>query len=261
MADDDFSLPDWFTPRLFQVESGGDPTAITGSNRGLGQFSPNLERKYGITDWRNPDQQASAVQKEMAEYAPQLSKTLERNPTPGELYVAHQQGLAGAQAHFRSPDGVAWQNVRQFYPSDKVARSAIWGNIPDSATDSPQFHKGMFPGGVDDVTSNAFVNGWIAKFEGSGGPSLLRAAGSVPAGATASYVPSTGGLLAGTDIVEPQQPDKNDNFTSTISRISGLFNQPAPKVPPARFRPIQMAVPAGINAQLVAAALRNRGSA
>lgn len=258
MADGDFSLDDGFISRLFQIESGGDPSAITGSNRGLGQFSPDLERRYGITDWRDPGQQTAAVHQEMNEFAPSLAKTLGRAPTSGELYLAHQQGLAGAQAHFNNPDGTAWQNIRPYYSSDRVARAAIWGNIPDNARISPSFNKTMFPGGVDDVRSSDFTNGWITKFEGSpgvGGSSLsAMVANKVPAGVSAS-VPVTGGMLAGTDAIAPQ----DNNYAASIGRIANLFNQPMARPAPARFKPIQMAVPAGINAQLIAAALRNKG--
>ena len=49
-----------FVKRLFQVESGGDPNAVTGSNRGLGQFSPDMEAKYGINDQNRTDPNAQA---------------------------------------------------------------------------------------------------------------------------------------------------------------------------------------------------------
>src|SRR5882672_220391 len=200
---------DSFVDRLFQLESSNDPMAVTGSNRGLGQFSPDLERKYGIQDWTDRNQQRTAVQREMDEFAPVLSKTLGRDPTPGEGYLAHQQGLSGAIAHLNNPSGTAWSNVRQYYPSDRVAKNAIWGNIPDNAKLSPNFHKGMFPGGVGDVTSGDFSNGWIGKFEGSSAPSSGGAvASAVPARASpdvGSSASAVGGLLAGTDVSSPQE--------------------------------------------------------
>lgn len=256
---DDFSLDDGFISRLFQIESGGDPAAVTGSNRGLGQFSPDLERKYGITDWQNYGQQAAAVRQEMAEFAPSLAKTLGRTPTAGELYLAHQQGLAGAQAHLNNPDGTAWQNVKKYYPSDAVARSAIWGNIPSNPRTSPNFNKAMFPGGVDDVTSGDFANGWIAKFEGGAAPQFANNStpASTPVAAPGQQLPA-GGLLAGAGITAPTA---NNPDVAAIGRIASLFNQPAaqPQARSPQFRPIQMPVPAGIRAQLIAAALRNRG--
>lgn len=233
---------DSFTDRLFQLESSGNPYAVTGSNRGLGQFSPDLERKYGIKDWTDRDQQRTAVQREMGEFAPVLSKTLGRDPTPGEGYLAHQQGLSGAVAHLNNPSGVAWQNVRQYYPSDRIAKDAIWGNIPDNAKLSPNFHKGMFPGGVDDVTSGDLSNGWIGKFEGS--PASSAVAGTVPAGAAANgSSAAVGGLLAGTDV-------SGSDMAASLGRIGKLFSQndqmPEAPAPP----PIQYAVPAALRARM-----------
>src|SRR4051812_4952707 len=93
---------DWdaYTNRLFQIESGGNPNAVTGSNRGLGQFSPDLEAKYGISDANrtDPAAQAAAVRQNGLANMPGLTKALGREPTPAELYIAHQQGIAGGPA-------------------------------------------------------------------------------------------------------------------------------------------------------------------
>lgn len=236
------------TDRLFTLESGGDPEAVTGSNRGLGQFSPDLERKFGITNWKDPDQQRRAVGLEMNEFTQPLTQALGREPTPGEYYLAHQQGLAGAQAHLSNPDGVAWQNVAKYYPNASVARRAIWGNIPDSPSISPHFNKTLFPGGVDSVTSGDFANGWVGKFEGSSPAGSRMAMRSVPAAASdTGVVPSTGGMLAGTGAL-PETPmvDK-----ATQARMASAIQ-------PAQFRPIQIARPAGVKALLAAAALKQR---
>ena len=56
-----------YANRLFHIESGGDPNATSpgGRNKGLAQFSPDLEAKYGITDANrtDPHAQLSAVMK------------------------------------------------------------------------------------------------------------------------------------------------------------------------------------------------------
>ncbi len=165
-----------YPSRLFHFESGGNPNApATGSNRGMGQFSSDLERRYGIDDYnrRSESAQTRAVMMERAENAPVLSRALGREPTDAELYLAHQQGQAGAVAHLTNPDAPAWQNMlstgegRQ--KGARWAKAAIWGNIPDSAKGSPQFNKTMFPGGVDTVTSGDFTQGWKAKWEGAPG--------------------------------------------------------------------------------------------
>ncbi len=262
------ALDDGFISRLFQLESSNDPEAVTGNNRGLGQFGPREEARYGITDWKNYGQQAAAVRREMAEFGPALSRSLGRDPTPGELYLAHQQGLKGATTHFANPDGTAWRNVRQYYPSDKVARDAVWNNIPDNARISPNFNKTMFPGGVDDVTSKHFTDGWIGKFEGTpalpisgglpgGGMTASAPVGSVPAGATASEgVPSTAGLLAGTDVMPGSSPSTGStDIGQMLGRMSNIM-QPQ-QMQPAQFSPMPIAMPANVTpAMLRLAALR-----
>jgi len=88
---------DPYTARLFQIESGGDPNAATGSNRGLGQFGPAEERQFGLSDANrtDPDAQAAAVAREAQLHGQVLARALGRDPTPGELYLTHQQGIAG----------------------------------------------------------------------------------------------------------------------------------------------------------------------
>ena len=114
-----------YTDRLFQIESGGNTQAVTGSNRGLGQFGPREMATFGITDWTNPDQQRRAVAIEAQVNAGPLSRVLGRQPTAGELYLAHQQGQAGAIAILSHPELPAWQAIRPYYASDRIAKQAI----------------------------------------------------------------------------------------------------------------------------------------
>ena len=159
-------LPRGYVSRLFQVESGGDPDAVTGSNRGLAQFSPDLERRYGITDAnrRDPIAQTRAVLAEAAEHRPAMAQALGREPRPSEYYLAHQQGLGGALAHLTNPDRPAFQSMlstgegRQ--KGEGWAKAAIWGNMTPAM-------KAQFPGGVETVTSGDFVRMWSQRFGGS----------------------------------------------------------------------------------------------
>jgi hypothetical protein len=139
-----------YVQRVIAIESGGNPNAVAGSHKGLGQFSPALEAKYGINDSNrtDPQVQAAAIQQEADENRPQLAKALGRDPTPGELYLAHQQGLAGATAILTHPDMPAWQAIRPFYKDDATAKQAIAGN-----------------GGSDQISAGDFAAQWKAKFE------------------------------------------------------------------------------------------------
>lgn len=248
-----FDVDDDFVNRLFHIESGNIPDQVTGSNRGLGQFSPDLERRYGITDWTNRDQQTSAVRQEMAEFGPRMRNVLGRDPTPGEAYLFHQQGAAGASAHFGNPDGTAWQNIRPYYSSDAIAKKAIWDNVPSNPRLSPSFNKSMFPGGVDDVTSGNFTTGWVNKFQGS--PSATVAS-AVPAAAppVSGSVPLGAGMLAGTDAInQPRyamlggadagQSQQQNDTTSAFGRIGNLFAQNAQQDQQALSQAHQAATP------------------
>lgn len=148
---------DPYIARLFQIESGGNPNAVTGSNRGLGQFGPAEEAQFGLNDQNrtDPNAQAAAVQREAALHTGVLGKALGREPTPGELYLAHQQGIAGGPALLTGGGTPAWQAIRPYYKSDAMAQKAISGNLPAGS-------------GIDPATATAdqFSRFWVSKFEG-----------------------------------------------------------------------------------------------
>lgn len=171
------------TARTFKLESDNDPNQRTGSNVGLGQFGPQEMKKYGITNPSDPNQQVSAMHQETAGNTQALTKALGRPPTPGEIYLAHQQGLAGATALLTNPNMPAWQAVRKFYPSDAVAQKAIAGNPPGGGHFDPN------------APAGAFTGAWVKQFESrmphaQGGPQ------SPTGGQTADLSGSIGGTGA-----------------------------------------------------------------
>jgi hypothetical protein len=206
---------DAYTKRVWQLESGGNRSAITGSNRGLGQFGPQEERVYGLNDsnWQDPQAQAHALAMESQHNGQILRNVLGRDPTPSELYLAHQQGIGGATAHLLHPDGVAWQNMALTGEGKQKgagwARQAISGNMLDS-------WKSQFPS-VDAVRSRDFTNLWAQRFNGVpvgkeapapspgqpgqvmsdagpiGGPGQQLAMGGAGTGVSPSAVPGTPG--------------------------------------------------------------------
>lgn len=189
------------TARTFKLESGGDPNARTGSNVGLGQFGPEEMRKYGITNPSDPNQQISAMHKETAENAQGLAKALGRQPTPGEIYLAHQQGLAGATALLTNPNAPAWQAVRKFYPSDAVAQKAIAGNPPGGGHFDPN------------APAGAFSQAWVKQFEsrmpkGAAGQTadLSGGIGGVGASPPGSPQAMSGALAANTGAGSAEPP-------------------------------------------------------
>jgi len=210
VADDDVLSP--YIQRLFQIESGGNPNAVTGKNRGLGQFGPREEAQYGITDANRTDPmvQAAAVAAEHAKNNNALASVLGRDPTFADHYLAHQQGLAGAKALFSNPDQPAWQAIRPFYKSDAIAQRAIMGNIPAGNS--------MRSRDPNDITAADFTGMWRDKFNrglpgsavaaaqpsvggnmGSAPPAAAPAVGAPAAGAVASMAAAPlAGAAAGT---------------------------------------------------------------
>lgn len=155
---------DPFVSRLFQIESGGNPTAATGSYRGLSQLDRGEEAQYGINDsnYTDPNLQTNAVLGIDARNTNALTSGLGYAPSPGERYVAWQQGPSGAMALANGGSTPAWQTIRQFYKTDAMAQKAISGN---------PFMKGMDP----NISSASFYNGWKNKFESGYGGALSSA--------------------------------------------------------------------------------------
>ncbi|HEX3522867.1 MAG TPA: hypothetical protein VHT52_12355 [Stellaceae bacterium] len=89
-----------------------------------------------------------------------LRRALGRDPTPGELYLTHQQGQAGGPALIRAaqnnPNMPAYQAIAQYYRSPQVAMTAIHGNIPSN---NPLRN---IP--ANQVTAAQFVQMWNERF-------------------------------------------------------------------------------------------------
>lgn len=160
--------------RLRQVENAGGGSATKNPNssaQGIYQFTAgtwaDLRRKHpelGLTaDGRTDNaQQERAIQVLTGENQAYLTKALGRPPSPGELYLAHQQGAAGAAALLANPNELA---------ATVVGEDAVRLN-----------------GGGPGMTAGQFAEKWIGKFEGGGGTSpALEAIDNDPRFALVSY--------------------------------------------------------------------------
>lgn len=127
------------------IESGGDPSAKNpnSSAGGLFQFIDGTAEQYGLKDRYDANQAADAGARLMRDNAAGLRKTLRREPTTGELYLAHQQGLAGATKLLSNPNAKA---------ADVVGGKAVKLN-----------------GGKPDMTAGQFAAKWISKADGISG--------------------------------------------------------------------------------------------
>lgn len=221
-----------YVKRLFEIESGGNPNAVTGSNRGLGQFGRREEAAYGITDANRTDPmvQAAAVAAEHAKNTAALTRVLGSDPTFADHYLAHQQGLAGASALLANPDQPAWKVLRPFYKSDAIAQLAVTGNIPRG---SPL--KGL---DVNDISAGGFTGYWRDKFNrglGSGGQPETVAAASFPAAASGADTPAKSAPAAGAFEGAPAAtlPAGVGEGLVAQARASGQSQAPATAAAPA----------------------------
>lgn len=230
-----------YVARLFQIESGGDPNAVTGSNRGLGQFGREEEARYGINDQNRADRaaQAAAVAKEAEEHATVLRRALGRDPTPGEMYLTHQQGIAGGPALLGAdPNVPAWQAIRPYYKSDRMARLAITGNVP--------FDHPLYRQDADKITAGDFRNLWVNKFErsGRGAAPATAPSGAAPAaapGPVSSAAPSQTGAVP----VDPAQAaGSDDQLLQMLQAMSAPTEQST--MPAPQPLTINMPIPPGL---------------
>lgn len=179
------------------IESGGNPNTQTGSYKGLTQLSDAQFRKYGgqgnIFDV-NDNLNAGAAK--ISSLRGMFQKRYGREPTAGELYLIHQQGWGGAQAHWDNPDQPAWQSMASTGEGRSKgpgwAKRAIWGNVP---TDVRSKY-----GSVDNITSRQFAELWdgkVSRFGGGGsssGPQVQVASATSPSAtgpSSASGIPSS----------------------------------------------------------------------
>lgn len=153
--------------RIAKIESGGRPGAVTrsGTYKGLYQFSDAEFQRFGGGDIFNPVDNARAAARKTAAEIRDFTAQYGRAPTPTEIYLQHQQGVAGLAAHLSNPSAPAWENMASTgegqQKGERWAKLAIWGNIPDS-------EKARF-GSVENVTSADFMALWQRRVEGGPG--------------------------------------------------------------------------------------------
>ncbi len=189
--------------RVAHIESGGRPgfESDTGSYKGLFQLSQSEFDKYGGGDIHNPLDNARAAARKLKDEQQAFETAHGRPATPTDIYMIHQQGAAGYNAHLANPDGSAAQNMFTTGEGRQKgldwSRDAIWGNIPDGDkqrlgltvarkwNDLTPAQKEQ----VDFVTSRQLVGIYQGKM---GAPSAMQAAAPAP-GMTATPAMATTG--------------------------------------------------------------------
>jgi len=161
--------------RIAQIESGMNPRNANprSSARGVYQFMTKPGGSWGEygrgQDVLDPHANVDAGARYIKDNMATLRTKLGREPADWEVYLAHQQGRAGAPALLANPNARAVDVLSQFYRKPGVARDAV-----------------VLNGGREDMTAGEFAALWKAKYEGtnpSGGGRAARVASAAPASA------------------------------------------------------------------------------
>ena len=240
------------TPQLMesikQIESSGNPNAVKGQYKGLYQLSDAQFAKYGgqgsIFD---PAENTRVAKLVIADEAKNLSSALGRPVTASEIYMAHQQGAAGAAAHLSNPNQPAWKSMASTAEGQQKgeawAKQAIWGNVPDDL-------KARY-GSVDNMTSKQFTDMWKERGAQHGltdAPAAAAApadpkagtvdvAGSAPAAAPAASAFDKGAPavpVAGVGALQQPDTEAGTTATHTVDPATAALNAIQP---PAVARP------------------------
>lgn len=153
---------------IAQIESAGNPRAQNprSSAGGLFQFIDATASDYGLENRFDPAQAADAGARLARDNAARLRGVLGREPTAGELYLAHQQGGGGASRLLRDPNARA---------VDIVGADAVRLN-----------------GGDADMTAGEFAQIWTRRADRLAGNSVTQTTGNTAAqGQGAGTVPQS----------------------------------------------------------------------
>lgn len=152
--------------RMAELESRGNPAAQNPSSSasGLFQFVDKTWNKMGGGDKTDPALSADRAAAMMADNASGLRRSLGREPAGWELYLAHQQGLGGAETLLRDPEANAVDALAQMHENGKpigeaAARERILKN-----------------GGRADMTAAEFAGLWRDRFTEGAPPAATAGA-------------------------------------------------------------------------------------
>lgn len=196
--------------KIANIESRMNPRAKNpvSSAGGLFQFIDSTAKHYGLADRYDPAQSADAAARLTNDNRNLLRQKLGRDPTPGELYLAHQQGGGGALKLLQNPDAPA---------SSLVGTKAVIQN-----------------GGSQGMLARDFASLWQAKLDGTKPP--VFGGQAAPAQPAAPQEAQTAPVA--------EEPTLASAFTSALSQFASSQQQ-APQAaaqPQMPFQQPQMAM-------------------
>lgn len=214
-------LPDGYLTKVAGIESGWKADAF---NKGSGasgpfQFVASTAKQYGLTDPTDWAQSADAAGRLAADNAAVLRQGLGREPTGGQLYLAHQQGAQGALALLSNPTAAAGSVL----PASRIAAN----------------------GGDPRAPAGVFAAKWTSKFDG-GQP--VQTASSDP-----TFAPPPGYVPTRQPDEKPAPPSSSPYGTlgpnpfgqpaSAAIPASGVNGDESGPVPVAQSRPLDALAP------------------
>jgi len=195
--------PQAYLARTRQIESGGRDNAVSSTGAaGPFQFTLGTAARYGLSpqDRFNFEKSQAAALRLAMDNAAHLRKVLGRDPTSAEVYLAHQQGAAGAGALLSHPGMPASQALSLAGLSPARAAQAIAVN-----------------GGNPNAPASAFAGKWLSKFDG--GRSMPMMASAAPSMATPSEAPQL-------DIAPPPAPEAEPDAPEMSYAMAGEEGTP-----------------------------------
>lgn len=237
-ADSQIGIPG-FSQRVAQIESSQNPNAKNpkSSAGGLYQFIDGTAAQYGLRNKFDPVEATSAFTKLALDNKATLTRGLGREPTAGELYLAHQQGAGGALKLLRNGDAPA---------------SALVGGAA----------AGLNGGGG--ATGAQLANRWTSKFSDLGGggqmtPAVYRpdqqaAMQAQPSDAMTYAQPNRPSLLSGVDpnamlspAAQPAEPPQQQAMASAqpAMGVAAPAGAPIQQVQASPVQRVAQAMPSG----------------
>ena len=183
-----FGVSQSFLQTLAQIESGGNIFSDNGVAQGPFQFIPATALRLGITNPFDPQQSANGAATLAKQNYDYLSRAIGNAPNDAMLYLAHQQGAAGAAALLNAdPNTPAVSVLESIGIGPSKALKSITGNLgKDYAGDKTTATAGQF--------TNYWANKWTAAAGGTSSAGAYGGSSTSTATANASASAGAGGV-------------------------------------------------------------------
>lgn len=210
-----YRLPEGYLARVYQLESRGGKDVYNKSSGAEGpfQFLPKTSKGMGLADPYDLESSAEATARLAVQNRTYLERRGIENPDGKVLYLAHQQGAAGAEKLLKGGDAPATSALGEIYKDPKIAAKAVVGN-----------------GGQADMPASAFADKIMAKYEGKDSSEPMRPYSALgetpPIDKTAQASPLAAPDTA--DVLEDTGSSRKESYAlnALLSASNALQQQP-----------------------------------